>query len=70
MLYGNDAVMLSYEADNEQYPLETVKALHRICVEAEKEYEITNVSQKRSEPHQQQKKQLRRPLFMYPVIRM
>lgn len=52
LLYGKDAVMLSYEVDNGQFPLETVKAVHRICVEAEKEYEITNVSQKRSEPHQ------------------
>ncbi len=40
VLDGTDAVMLSAESASGQYPVETVEAMARICVEAEKSAEV------------------------------
>jgi pyruvate kinase len=41
VLDGTDAVMLSAESASGQYPVETVAAMNRICIEAEKSQTVT-----------------------------
>ena len=41
VLDGTDAVMLSAESASGQYPVETVQAMARVCVEAEKSQAVT-----------------------------
>ena len=41
VLDGTDAVMLSAESASGQYPVETIAAMARICIEAEKSHPVT-----------------------------
>ena len=41
VLDGTDAVMLSAETASGKYPVQTVEAMARVCLEAEKSHEVT-----------------------------
>jgi len=41
VLDGTDAVMLSAESASGEYPVETIAAMNRICIEAEKSQQVT-----------------------------
>jgi len=46
VLDGTDAIMLSAESAIGRYPLEAVSAMHRVCVQAEKEYYAQRIDQR------------------------
>ena len=52
VLDGTDAVMLSAETAAGQFPVEAISAMHRVCMEAEKDYDSQHLTPKFNEQFQ------------------
>jgi pyruvate kinase len=52
VLDGTDAVMLSAETAAGQFPVEAISAMHRVCLEAEKDYDSQHLTPKFNEQFQ------------------
>jgi pyruvate kinase len=52
VLDGTDAVMLSAESAAGKYPVEAILAMHRVCLEAEKDYDSQNLRPRGNKEYQ------------------